>query len=280
MVDQLVCDTSVPKGDGTILGISFSSLSLDALVWRVLFDRVPKGEGARLVVTANVDHISNLVRNARFRDAYANAWVATADGMPVYLYARLRGGPARELVTGSDLSAALMQQMEPQSCRPFFVTSSPEASARLIELFTGRGFDAGAIGTFCPPFGFENDPAASEKLARAIRDHGTTHLFFGLGAPKSEIWINEHRRQLGDLYALAVGASLDFHVGLRRRAPVWMRRSGLEWAWRVMNEPKRLFRRYFIDSWYALWAVALDVFAIKTPDSAAKNAPQKTREPA
>jgi N-acetylglucosaminyldiphosphoundecaprenol N-acetyl-beta-D-mannosaminyltransferase len=221
------------------------------------------------VVTANIDHISNLVRNANFRAAYADAWMATADGMPVYLYACLRGSAAPERVTGADLSGALLDRM-PSRCRPFFVVGCEETGTRLRQALIRRGFAPEAIASACPEFGFEDSPAVSGALAGAIRNHGTTHLFFGLGAPKSEMWIHEHRCVLGDTYALAVGASLDFYVDLRRRAPVWMRQCGLEWAWRVMSEPKRLFRRYFIDSWYAAWAVGMDLFAVNAAPVALK----------
>jgi len=265
MVDQLVCRGSVPVEHSIILGISFSPLTRDMLLHRLLNDPVPSGDGARLLVTANVDHISNLVRNSRFRAAYAGAWIATADGTPVFLYARLRGIAVPERVTGADLSAALLDRMSPHLCRPFFVVGCEKTGIRLREQLTRRGFDPEAVGFACPEFGFENNTETSAALARTIREHGTTHLFFGLGAPKSEIWLHEHRHLLGDTYALAIGASLDFYVGLRRRAPVWMRRYGLEWAWRIMSEPKRLFRRYFIESWYALWAVTLDLFASKFP---------------
>jgi N-acetylglucosaminyldiphosphoundecaprenol N-acetyl-beta-D-mannosaminyltransferase len=195
--------------------------------------------------------------------------MATADGMPVYLYARLRGGAAPERVTGADLSRELLDRMPP-GCRPFFVVGCEETAIRLRQALARRGFAPEAIASTCPEFGFENDPAVSGALAGAIRNHGTTHLFFALGAPKSEMWIHAHRHILGDTYALAIGASLDFYVGLRQRAPVWMRRCGLEWAWRVMSEPRRLFRRYFIYSWYAAWAVALDLFAVNTAPQSLK----------
>jgi len=262
MVDQLACQTAFPNGHNPVLGISFSALTREMLVRRILIERAPIGGGVRLLVTTNIDHISHLVRNTRFRSAYDGAWMATADGMPVFLYARLRGSAVSERVTGADLSTALLDRMSPE-CRPFFVVGCEEAGVRLRQVLIRRGFAADAIASICPEFGFENDPHSSGVLASAILNHGTTHLFFGLGAPKSEIWIHEHRRALGDTYALAVGASLDFYVGLRRRAPIWMRRCGLEWAWRVLSEPKRLFRRYFVDSWYAAWAVGLDLFAIK-----------------
>jgi N-acetylglucosaminyldiphosphoundecaprenol N-acetyl-beta-D-mannosaminyltransferase len=263
LVDQLVCQTPVPEGHSPVLGITFSSLTHDMLIRHMLCERIPAGEGVRLVVTANVDHIANLARSARFRAAYAGAWVATADGAPVYLYARLRGSDVPERVAGADLTASLLDKMVPGSGRPFFVVGSAEAGRRLRQLLIRRGFPRDAIAFSSPRFGFEDDPDASTVLAGAIRDHGTTHLFFGLGAPKSEIWIHEHRHLLGDTYALAVGASLDFHVGLRRRAPVWMRRAGLEWSWRVLTEPRRLFRRYFVESWFALLVMAKDLFGLE-----------------
>lgn len=260
MVDQLACPASIPERHKTVLGIALSPMTHDSLIWRMLFEPVPEGEGVRLIVTANLDHISNLLRNSRFRAAYGGAWVATADGMPVYLFARLRGAAPQELVTGADLSAALINKLQPGASRPFFVTGCAEAGERLCNALQRRGFAADAIAWISPPFGFETDPAASDALAAAIKAHGATHLLFGLGAPKSEVWIHEHRHLLGDLYALAIGASLDFHVGLRRRAPVVFRRFGLEWAWRVASEPKRLFHRYFVESWYAIYAMVAEIF--------------------
>jgi N-acetylglucosaminyldiphosphoundecaprenol N-acetyl-beta-D-mannosaminyltransferase len=263
MVDQYAFQATFPKRHTAVLGTEFSVLTRDELGEHILRDSVPKRDGARLVVTANLDHLSNLVRNARFRAAYANVWTATADGMPVYLYLCLRGISVPERITGADLFVDLMEKMRPGSCVPFFVASSVETGELLKQRLVERGFAPDCVAYACPAFGFEDDAAASKALAKAINEHGTTHLFFGLGAPKSEVWIHEHRALLGNTYALAVGASLDFYVGRRKRAPIWMRECGLEWAWRVLLEPKRLFRRYFIDSWFALWMLATDFFAFK-----------------
>jgi N-acetylglucosaminyldiphosphoundecaprenol N-acetyl-beta-D-mannosaminyltransferase len=180
-----------------------------------------------------------------------------------------------ERVTGADLTPALLERL-PHRSRPFFVVGHAETAERLRQKLAERGFAKEAVGTACPAFGFENNPQASAALAKTIRDHRATHVLFGLGAPKSEVWIDEHRNELGDVYALAIGASLDFYVGLRRRAPAWMQRCGMEWAWRVGSEPVRLFQRYFIESWYAIWAIALDLFAVKldVPDE-----PDQTDEP-
>lgn len=260
MVDQLAFEFDFATEPRKILGIAFSPFTKDTMVRRLLFERVPAGEGARLVVTANLDHISHLAQNPRFQAAYDGAWAATADGMPVYLYARLRGSSVPERVTGADLVAELLNRLPAQGCRPFFVVSQEEAAHRLRDHLIARGIDGDAIGWACPSYGFETDQAASDALAQSIRDHGTTLLFFSLGAPKSEIWLHEHRHVLGDTYALAIGASLDFFVGLRRRAPVWMRRVGLEWTWRLASEPRRLFSRYFVESWAAARAMLRDLF--------------------
>jgi N-acetylglucosaminyldiphosphoundecaprenol N-acetyl-beta-D-mannosaminyltransferase len=257
----------VSKRQNQVLGVTFSPLTRDVLAERMLRDRMPRGTGVRLIATANLDHIVNLVRDARFRAAYSSAWVVTADGAPVFAYARLRGCKIAERVTGADLTASLLEGMEVGVCRPFFVTSSERAGVLLREALIARGFSAESVAYHCPQFGFENDPAASARLAAKIRDRRTTHLFVGLGAPKSEIWIHENRDLLGDTYALAVGASLDFYVGLRRRAPAWMRRIGCEWLWRLMSEPKRLSRRYLLDPWLVVPAVANDLFAGSPPET-------------
>jgi N-acetylglucosaminyldiphosphoundecaprenol N-acetyl-beta-D-mannosaminyltransferase len=243
----------------TPFGITFSTCSLVELVEQCVHDAVPAGNGPRLVVTANLDHIVHLRRHAAFRDAYARAWVATADGTPVYLYARMRRCPLPERVSGASFFARLMPRLIPGRHRPFFVVSRPGTGERLRRVMEERGFEASAIVVECPPFGFERDEAYSKALAARIREHGTTHLALGVGAPKSEVWVDVHRQQLGDCYAFAVGAGVDFFVGVERRAPEWMQRAGLEWCWRFLREPRRLFRRYFVDSWEFLWAVKQDL---------------------
>jgi N-acetylglucosaminyldiphosphoundecaprenol N-acetyl-beta-D-mannosaminyltransferase len=242
-----------------VFGISFSSLDKDALVGQLAGRPLPAGSGVRLVVTANVDHVVNLVRNQRFRAAYRTAWAATADGAPVALYARLRGTRFPGRVPGPDLFAALMHALTADQHRPFFMVSNLETGARLRRWLTKRGFRDDAVGVDCPPFGFERDADLSAALARRIREHGTTHLVLGIGAPKSEVWVHEWSAELGDCYALGIGAGVDFFVGKDRRAPLWMQQLGLEWCWRFGREPRRLFRRYFVDSWLFLVAIRDDL---------------------
>lgn len=234
---------------GGVFGITFSELDQPALVRRLTEEAPPAGGGMAMVVTANTDHIINLLRNERFRRAYSTARLATADGAPVALYAKLRGAGLPGRVAGPDLFAALMQAMSPERHRPFFVASREATNKRLAEwLIERRGFAPESVGTVCPPFGFEKDPERSAELAWQVRAHGATHLFMGVGSPKSEVWLDDWSHALGDCYGLGIGAGLDYFVGTEDRAPRWMREHGLEWFWRLAREPRRLTRRYLVDA--------------------------------
>jgi N-acetylglucosaminyldiphosphoundecaprenol N-acetyl-beta-D-mannosaminyltransferase len=246
-------------------GLRLSALSRSQLAEVIRREPAPQGGGPRVICTANLDHIVHLQSNKELRAAYANAWTVTADGTPVFLYARLRRAPVPARVTGADLMSDLVGTLKPGSHRCFFVASSAQTSEGLCAMMLARGFRAEDIDSVVPPFGFEKDNAYSTELALRIKRHQTSHLFLGVGAPKSEIWVNKHRDLIGDCYVLNAGAGLDFACGARVRAPVWMRRSGLEWVWRFGSEPRRLFKRYFIDSWQFLGAIYNDLTA--NPDA-------------
>lgn len=242
-----------------VFGITFTPMSMAGLVEAIVRVPIPPAAGPRTVVTANTDHIVHLRRNAEFRAAYAGAWAATIDGTPVFLYARLKGAFALSRITGADLVSALIPTLLPRDHRCFFVTSTVETAERLEADLRSLGFPPTALAFDVPPLGFEHRLEYAEELTRRVSEHRTTHLFLGVGAPKSEIWSHRHRDRLGDCYILCVGTALDFHVGVRRRAPVLVQSCGLEWLWRFGQEPRRLFRRYFVRSWGVLGAVWQDL---------------------
>ncbi len=221
--------------------------------------------GNRLLVTANLDHVVTLQENPAFREAYANAWRITADGMPVYLYARLRGARVPGRITGSDLFADLCGKLRAGDHRLFFLASNPKTGEAICEHFRAKGFASDAVTFEVPPFGFENDEDYSCALAERIRAAAPTHLVMGVGAPKSEIWAHQHREALGPMFVLCVGASIEFFTGDKRRAPAWVGRLGLEWLHRFLSEPRRLFHRYCVRSWSFLGAVAHDLRQSRAP---------------
>jgi N-acetylglucosaminyldiphosphoundecaprenol N-acetyl-beta-D-mannosaminyltransferase len=242
-----------------VFGIQFCRASRLEIA-NAVCDTLPEiGSGANLLVTTNLHHVVILRRSPEFSQAYDNAFMATIDGAPVLAYAWLRGANPAARVTGSDLCPEIMQRLSPGRHRPFFVTSTIESAQKLRRWLVGRKFSDEEIGFFVPPYGFEGDGECGARLAESIRTLGTTHLFMGVGCPKSELWAHRHRFMLGDLYVFCFGAGLDFFAGTRPRAPSLFRKLGFEWMWRFLQEPKRLFRRYIIDSWGFFGAIADDV---------------------
>lgn len=241
-----------------IFGIAFDNVSTSNLISAAI--RKPEtGQGVRLVVTANIDHIVRLRKDAGLRSAYKNAWVRTIDGLPVMLYAKARGVQESRRITGSDLLPLLLEKLDPNIHKPYFVVASATIETRLSNWMLGKGFAKGDFGIAVPPFGFEHDQTYSDDLARKMRSIQVSHIIFGVGCPKSEVWIDSHRHKLGDCYAFAVGAAVSFFVGTQVRAPNVVRKIGMEWLWRVGSEPRRLSKRYFLQSWPFIRAIAEDL---------------------
>jgi len=242
-----------------VLGVEFTELGAHEIA-EVVTDGVPPvGAGLHLIVTMNLDHAVNLRGNARFRQAYQRADLVTADGFPIYLYARCRGARLPERVTGADLFPLIVNRLKPGLHRPFLVASNEMTRAVLEKRFFALGFHANQFRVVVPPFGFEKDAHATAALLAGIEALKPTHIFMGIGAPKSEIWFDRHRDRLGDAYGFAFGAGLNFFAGTARRAPKMVRDAGLEWLWRFGSEPRRLFKRYFINSWAFFAIIAHDL---------------------
>lgn len=217
-----------------------------------------ESSGAKLVATINVDHVVTLRSDERFRKAYDSAWKITADGAPVYLYARASGVPLPERITGSDLFDSLVFRWSPKQHRLYMLVPTEEAARRMIDILAERGFTKQSLIIEVPEFGFEKDEAYTAGLIKRIRALRPTHIILGLGAPKSEIWAHEHHEDLGDTIILCVGAAIEFTTGLKRRSPKFLQRVGMEWMWRFGTEPRRLFHRYFVRSFGFILAVLAD----------------------
>ncbi|WP_082494453.1 MULTISPECIES: WecB/TagA/CpsF family glycosyltransferase [unclassified Methylobacterium] len=203
----------------------------------------------RLVVTANMDHIISLSENAAFRRAYDGAAARTLDGMPLVWLALLRGQRDARRVTGHDILAeALGEPWTPQR-RVFVVCASDRVADAARARILRDGGTPDAVAVAVPPTGFERDAVYGADLAQRVKAHGTTLLVMAVGAPRSEIWVDQHGTALGAPLVVAVGDALSVAAGLQTRAPVFMQRNGLEWLYRFAHDPRRLFHRYFVRSW-------------------------------
>ncbi|MGZ9050765.1 MAG: WecB/TagA/CpsF family glycosyltransferase [Rhodoplanes sp.] len=165
----------------SVFGLRFSHLTKSSLVAVLLDRRVPPEDGAKLIVTANVDHVVNLTRVTQFRDAYNFAWLIVADGAPIYAYARLRGIPLIERITGADLFLDLVTQFD-QRHRPFFVASTEEAAQRTLRKLEAAGSCTDHFAYVVPPFGFEEEKPT--RIFLSNESSNTTRLTFSCASDR------------------------------------------------------------------------------------------------
>lgn len=205
---------------------------------------VDAGQGGS-VFTPNVDHVVKASRNPAFKAAYSRVSLSLADGMPLIWASHLLGCPLPERVAGSDMLMPVLKLAARRRYRVYLLGGAPgvaEQTARLLSEDMGivvAGWDDARIAMD------GSDPGnASIARARAARPD---LIFVALGPPKQELWIDRARGQVGAAVSLGVGASLDFLVGKYKRAPRWMAKIGLEWLYRLLQEPRRLWRRYLVE---------------------------------
>ena len=245
-----------------MFGLSLAALSLREAVQHILAMAHDRETG--LVVTPNVDQIVKFERDAHMWRVYREAALALADGMPLVWFSRLVGDQVLpERVTGADLLPAICAEAARRDLSVYFFGGDPgvadAAAERLVDTFPGLK----VAGTCCPPYGFENDAALSKEYARTINASGADILFLGVGAPKQEKWGHAHLTQLEVGPILCVGAAFAFAAGLVNRAPSWVQGAGLEWLWRLVKEPRRLWRRYLVDDVGFFWLAVREYLRLR-----------------
>lgn len=240
-----------------IFGLTISPLTAAGVVARVIDQPRTAAEGVGLVVTPNIQHVAELRRDAAFRHAYAGAALITCDGFPVHYYARWRGCPSPERVTGCDIARDLLAAPAALRGRPLFFVVDNATTADAVRAWGDRhGLN---VAIRVPVFGFEKDANGCAALARDIAAHGTSILLMGVGAPKSEIFVDRHRYLLPPCWALCVGQAVKIALGAAPTTPSWAKKFNLEWFWRVLMEPRRLLRRYIFSVSGFLLAVIMDL---------------------
>ncbi len=234
------------------LGMDLSPFSVDQVVNRIIQE--PGDGGPRILVTPNLDHV-RLLRRPDFAAAYAAAHLVCPDGLPVLLYARLRGLKLRARVTGCEVFGQLMRHPGLPMQRLFLVVESPTTETAARAWAAGLGI-ADRITIAVAPPGLMSDVSAQNALVRRVCEARPTILVVTLGAPVSEVFVHQHRHALPPCWALCLGQALRVELRLAQRAPLAWQRLGLEWLWRLRHEPRRLFGRYARDiAWFpvAIW---------------------------
>jgi exopolysaccharide biosynthesis WecB/TagA/CpsF family protein len=225
-----------------LLGLDFADLTLPAVIARLAAR--PAGEPFSYLVTPNSDHLVRLSRNPALRPLYEEAGLRLLDSRVVARLARMMGLPPPHVLPGSDLVAALVAQaITPDE--PVTILGMTPSAVALLRTRTGLT----RIAHHDPPMGFEHDPAALEAALTFIEAHPARFTFLAVGSPRQCIVANAlARRGIARGIGLCIGASLLFLCGLEKRAPRPVQWAGMEWAWRLAANPRRLARRYLVDS--------------------------------
>ena len=199
------------------------------------------------VVTPNVDHIVRLEKDEELQKVYKNASLILTDGKPLIWISKWYKTPIKEKISGSDLFPRVCQLAANKNYTMYLLGAAEgvadTAARNLMKKYPGLNI----VGTYSPPFGFEKNEQEMNKIKAQIQDVHPDILIVGLGCPKQEKFMYYHCKELGVPISFGLGASIDFEAGNIKRAPKWMSNHGLEWLYRFSKEPKRLFKRYFVD---------------------------------
>jgi N-acetylglucosaminyldiphosphoundecaprenol N-acetyl-beta-D-mannosaminyltransferase len=243
-----------------MLGVPFDHVTAaDCLAW---IDNAIASRRPHYVVTANVDFLVQARFDVELRRILLDAHLVLCDGTPLVWASNLLGNPLPERVAGADIVPALLQVAAEKGYRLFFLGATPEACARAIESLGITHPKLIIAGHYSPPFNklLEMD---HEEITRRIREAKPDLLFVCFGCPKQEKWMTMHYRTLGVPVSIGLGATIDFLGGQVKRAPLWMRQTGLEWTFRLAQEPRRLLPRYLKDLFVFGWAIAVQWWAFQ-----------------
>ena len=202
-----------------------------------------------VLYTPNLDHLVKLQYDKSFYDAYQQADWVICDSRILYWVSKLLKCPIPEPIPGSSFFTAFYEyHKNNQNCRIFLLGAAEGIAQKAMVNINRKIGRQIVIGAHSPSFGFERNEKECVELVDIINISGATVLLIGVGAPKQEKWIVKYRQQMPNVNLfLALGATIDFEAGTLQRAPKVWQKIGLEWLFRFLREPKRLFRRYFID---------------------------------
>jgi exopolysaccharide biosynthesis WecB/TagA/CpsF family protein/anti-anti-sigma factor len=250
-----------------ILGVPFDNVTTAETIATI--DDMIASRQPHYLVTANVDFLVQAQEDVELRRILFDAHLVLCDGTPLVWASRLLGNPLLERVAGADLVPLLLRVAAEKGYRVFFLGATPESVQQAIDNLKKIHPTLIIADYYSPPFNklLEMD---HDEIKRRIVEAKPDLLFVSFGCPKQEKWIAMHYRSLGVPVSAGVGATIDFLAGMVKRAPLWMQRVGMEWIYRLAQEPRRLFKRYFKDLWVFGWKILGQLWQLQLRKSRAR----------
>ena len=233
--------------------VKLLNISIDNISQAEFFEKCKSG----IVFTPNVDHLMKLQSDPEFVNTYKDATYKLCDSKILFFISRFLGTPIKEKISGSDLFPAFYQYHKNNEDIKIFLLGAREGVAlkaqEKINAQVGRTM---IVGAHSPSFGFEKNEEECAKIIELINQSGATVLAVGVGAPKQENFISKYKDQFTNIKIfLAIGATIDFEAGNIKRAPKWISEIGMEWLYRLLAEPKRLWKRYLVHGPSFFWLI-------------------------
>lgn len=239
-----------------ILNINIDNISVEELLCQI--------KQGGLLLTPNIDHLVKLQKDYDFLQIYNKAEYVVCDSRIIIYISNFLGNKIKEKISGSDFFPQFYHYYKYDETIKIFLLGGAagvaEQAKNQINTKVGRQI---VVEAYSPSFGFEQNPAECQHIVNLINDSAATVLAIGVGAPKQEKWIAKYRKNLPKIKIfLAIGATINFEAGIMKRAPQWMSYVGLEWFYRLILEPKRLWRRYLFDSLPLFWLILKQKFKL------------------
>jgi N-acetylglucosaminyldiphosphoundecaprenol N-acetyl-beta-D-mannosaminyltransferase len=242
-----------------VLGVRVDAVQMAGAVNRM--ERlISSGKPGCYVAVTGMHGVAESRSDLRFKEILNAADLVVPDGMPLVWLGRLHGFPLRHRVPGSELMEEFCEKTG-NRYRHFFYGGAPGVAEDLAQQLHGR-HKIVVAGTYTPPFR-PLTPEEEKQVALQVNESSADVLWVGLSTPKQEKWMHEHRNSLRTPLMLGVGAAFDMNSGRLRRAPEWIREHGLEWLFRLVMEPRRLWKRYLVIIPKSVFSVSLELFHLK-----------------
>ena len=243
-----------------ILGVGVSAVDIP-LVVETLESWIAQGTPHYVCVTG-VHGVMESQRDEGLRQIHNSAGLVTPDGMPIVWLSHIQGHRQVRRVYGPDLMLAVCERSVPNQYGHFLYGGGESVATKLSQSLRQRFPGLRIVGTYTPPFR-ELTEKEDTEVVQLINEASPDIVWVGLGTPKQERWMASHIGRLSASVLVGVGAAFDFHAGLKRQAPRWLQRSGLEWLFRLGTEPRRLWRRYLKNNPHFVFLILLQRLGLR-----------------
>lgn len=223
-----------------------------------LLERMKKG----VLVTPNVDQLIKLQKDKEFYDLVKKTEWVVCDSKILYLFSKLLRHPLKEAIPGSGFFPDFyMYHKDDENCRIFLLGAMDGVAQKAMENINKKVGRKIVVGAYSPSYGFERKQEENEEIHRMVNLSGANVVLVGVGCPKQEKWIFAHKEKMPEVDIwMALGATIDFEAGNIKRAPVIFQKLAMEWFYRFLMEPKRMFHRYFVDDVQFFWLFGKQLF--------------------